>query len=277
MIIVKVLLILIWIAGAVVLFILLPNAQVEQWVQTRLGSLKKAKPSKKPIDNDVKQVDVVENTVVPPPVIVEEEKEVEKEEEVDFADVEIFSKSLNVRQGFYPSLTPSQKQLFDELYVLDHPSHLVKTLQFNPNGDNQLFFKFVFNSLYTYRKLMSSDLLKVLTEEMLDLAEGNPQTQTILYEIATRMAYFRRKDPAFLAYAHSLAELDVTLNRSTLKRKDQYVYSYTRLAIILEKKKLFKEALAIVDEALQLNLNDKTVQGYQGRKTRILDKMRKVA
>jgi hypothetical protein len=80
-----------------------------------------------------------------------------------------------------------------------------------------------------------------------------------------------------LAYAHSLAELDVTLNRSTLKRKYQYVYSYTRLAIILEKKKLFKEALAIVDEALQLNLNDKTVQGYQGRKTRILDKMRKVA
>ena len=277
MIIVKVLLILIWIAGAVVLFILLPNAQVEQWVQTRLGALKKAKPSKEPIDNDMKQVDVVETTVVPPPVIVEEEKEVEKEEEVDFADVEIFSKSLNVRQGFYPSLTPSQKQLFDELYVLDHPSHLVKTLQFNPNGDNQLFFKFVFNSLYTYRKLMSSDLLKVLTEEMLYLAEGNPQTQTILYEIATRTAYFRRKDPAFLAYAHSLAELDVTLNRSTLKRKDQYVYSYTRLAIILEKKKLFKEALAIVDEALQLNLNDKTVQGYQGRKTRILDKMRKVA
>jgi hypothetical protein len=96
-------------------------------------------------------------------------------------------------------------------------------------------------------------------------------------EIATRTAYFRRKDSAFLAYAHSLAELDVTLNRSTLKRKDQYVYSYTRLAIILDKKKLFKEALAIVDEALQLNLNDKTVQGYQGRKTRILDKMRKVA
>ena len=267
MIIVKIILILIWIAGAVVLFIVLPKNKTVLNVE----------PSIQPQDKDLKKVDVVETTVVPPPVIVEEEKEVEKEEEVDFADVEIFSKSLNVRQGFYPSLTPSQKQLFDELYVLDHPSHLVKTLQFNPNGDNQVFFKFVFNSLYTYRKLMSSDLLKVLTEEMLYLAEGNPQTQTILYEIATRTAYFRRKDPAFLAYAHSLAELDVTLNRSTLKRKDQYVYSYTRLAIILEKKKLFKEALAIVDEALQLNLNDKTVQGYQGRKTRILDKMRKVA
>jgi hypothetical protein len=266
MIIVKIILILIWIAGAVVLFIVLPKNKTVLNVE----------PSIQPQDKDLKKVDVVETTVVPPPVIVEE-KEVEKEEEVDFADVEIFSKSLNVRQGFYPSLTPSQKQLFDELYVLDHPSHLVKTLQFNPNGDNQLFFKFVFNSLYTYRKLMSSDLLKVLTEEMLYLAEGNPQTQTILYEIATRTAYFRRKDPAFLAYAHSLAELDVTLNRSTLKRKDQYVYSYTRLAIILEKKKLFKEALAIVDEAIQLNLNDKTVQGYQGRKTRILDKMRKVA
>jgi tetratricopeptide (TPR) repeat protein len=270
MIIVKIVLILVWIAGAVVLFILLPNAKVEQWVQIRLGALKKAKTSKQPINKDLKLVDMV-----PPPAIGEEEKELEKEEEVDFTDVEIFSKSLNVRQGFYPSLTPTQKQLFDELYVLNHPSHLVKTLQFHPNGDNEIFFKFVFNSLYTYRKLMSLELLKVLTDEMLYLADGNPQIQTILYEIATRTAYFRRKDPEFLAYAHSLAELDVQLNRSTLKRKDQYVYSYTRLAIILEKKKRFKDALAIVDEALQLNLNDKTVQGYQGRKTRILEKMRK--
>ncbi len=269
MIIVKILLILIWIAGAVVLFIVLPKNK------TILDTKPKVEPFKKPQDRNLNKVPVIETTVVPSSVIVEEEKETEKEEEVDFADVEIFSKSLNVRQGFYPSLTPSQKQLFDEFYVLDHPSHMVKTLQFNPDGDNQLFFKFVFNSLYAYRKLMSLELLKVLTDEMLYLSEGNSQTQTILYEIATRTAYFRRKDPAFLAYAHTLAELDVNLNRSTLKRKDQYVYSYTRLAIILEKKKLFKEALEIVDEALQLNLNDKTVQGYQGRKTRLLEKMRK--
>jgi tetratricopeptide (TPR) repeat protein len=275
MIILKLLLIIIWLIGAYILFIILPNDKVETWIQLRLNGLMKAKPNKQRLSNQLKKVDVVENMVATNSVMIEEEKEAEKEEEVDFANVEIFSKSLNVRQGFYPSLTPSQKQLFDEFYVLDHPSHLVKALQFNPNGDNQLFFKFVFNSLYTYRKLTSLELLKVLTDEMINLAEGNPQTQTILYEIATRTAYFRRKDPAFLSYAHALSELDVNLNRTALKRRDQYVYSYTRLAIILEKKKRFKDALAIVDEALQLNLNDKTVQGYQGRKTRILEKMRK--
>jgi chromosome condensin MukBEF MukE localization factor len=47
------------------------------------------------------------------------------------------------------------------------------------------------------------------------------------------------------------------------------------LAIILEKKKLYKEALLIVEEAIQLGLKDNTVTGYQGRRLKILEKMRK--
>jgi hypothetical protein len=63
------------------------------------------------------------------------------------------------------------------------------------------------------------------------------------------------------------------LQQSTLNARDKYVYSFTRLAIILEKQKLFKEALAIVEDALSRNLNDKTKNGYPGRKVRILKKM----
>lgn len=271
MIIVKILLIIIWVIGAYIIFLYLPNPKVDAWLKKRFSKID-IEHKKESVTHTKKDVVRKEDVVLK---VVEEEKEVEKEEEVDFANVEIFSNTLNIRQGFYPSLTPTQKKLFDEMYVLNHPSHLVKSLQFDPKGDNQLFFKYVFNSLYTYRKLISLELLKVLTDELLYLSEGNPEIQTILYEIATRTAYFRRKDTAFLDYAHALCDLDIELNRKTLKRKNSYVYSYTRLAIILEKKKLFKEALVIVEEAIELNLDDKTVQGYDGRKNRILDKMRK--
>jgi hypothetical protein len=274
MIIVKIILILIWILGAIFFYLVLPNTKVEQWIQFRLSCIReRVKGKEKPTSE--KKV-VAEKVVIVEEMQDEEEKASEKEEEVDFSQVEIFSEKLTIREGFYASLTPSQKLLFDQMYILDHPSHLVNTLQFNPKGDNVAFFTYVFNSLYTYRKIISLELLKVLTEELLFLAKTNAQTQSILYEIAIRTAYFRRKDPAFLAYAQTLSEKDVELNRTHLKRKQQYVYSYTRLAIILEKKKAFKEALAIVDEALNLQLVDKTVQGYQGRKERILVKMQNV-
>jgi hypothetical protein len=283
MILVKILLIIVWALGAYFLFMILPNASVEQWLQknydyllTRgkqlkssivqsLHNLKKDKLKKE-------NLNVTSTQAIAEPV---KEPEKEQEDEVDFSEVEIFSSSLKIRQSFYLELTPAQKQLFDELYVLDHPSHLVKSLQYNPAGDNQLFFKSVFNYLYHYRKLISLELLKVLTDEMLHLAQDNFEAQTILYEIAIRTAYFRRKDAVFFSYAQSLAELDVALNRNSLKRKNQFVYSYARLAIILEKKKLYKEALLIVEEAIQLGLKDNTVTGYQGRRLKILEKMRK--
>jgi tetratricopeptide (TPR) repeat protein len=208
--------------------------------------------------------------------VIEEVVEVEKEEEVDFANVEIFTTPLKINLNFYQSLSKDDKTLFDKLYVLEGPDHLVKTLNYIVNGDNQPFFKYVFNHLYTYRKLMSSSLLSVLTTEVVRLSEGNPKIQTILYEIATRTAYFRRKDVAFLNLAESYAREDIKLHQTVFKSKDTYVYAYTRLAIILEKKKLFKEALSLIDEALRLNLDDKTVNGYKGRKVRVLEKMEKV-
>jgi hypothetical protein len=296
MLIIKIILIIVWFIGGFVFFVYLPrpqqlnkalvqkaNVRVEKQLQPTPLVVAQAKPAPviKVIEPTPEEavIKVVEPTPVVKEIIPEEkvdaEEPQEKEEEVDFTNVEIFSQTLNINLNFYESLTPALREEFDRYYVLEHEQHLVKTLVYIPKGDNQAFFKYVFNHLYTYRKLISSGLISVLTEELIRLAEGNPKIQTILYEIATRTAYFRRKDVAYLSLAEDYATRDIQLHRTVFKSSNVYVYSYTRLAIILEKKKRFTDALTLVDEALRLNLSDKTVNGYAGRRVRILEKQRK--
>ena len=210
------------------------------------------------------------------PKVVEPVKEEEPEEEADEAELEniqIFKTEVKERKGFYESLTQEEQQEFDRYYVLPGEQHLAKELQYTKGGQNDAFFTKVFNYIYRYRRLISSGLLIKLSDELQSFTQGDPTVQTILYELAIRVAYFRRKDSVFLQTAKLWAERDVKLQQSTLNARDKYVYSFTRLAIILEKQKLFKEALAIVDDALARNLNDKTRTGYPGRRVRILKKM----
>jgi hypothetical protein len=223
------------------------------------------------------KVEVVQSPVKETVVETVEEKEIEKEEEVDFENIEIFSAPVKERLGFYESLTPPMKLEFDSYFLEAGTSRLVSTLVYVPQGNNDLFFRDVFKFIYKFRKVISIDLLTILSNEVFAFAEGNPAIQTVLYEITTRTAYFRRKNVAFLNYAHALAEKDIALQRTVFDAKGKYVYSYTRLAIILEKKKQFTEALALVDEALTRQLSDKTVNGYEGRKVRIQEKMRKLS
>ncbi len=210
------------------------------------------------------------------PKVAEPVKEEEPEEEADEAaleNIQIFKTEVKERKGFYESLSSEEQQEFDRYFVLPGDQHLAKELQYTKGGQNDAFFMKVFNFIYRYRRLISSGLLIKLSDELQSFTQGDPQVQTILYELAIRVAYFRRKDAAFFQTAKLWAERDVKLQQTTLNARDKYVYSFTRLAIILEKQKSFKEALAIVEDALSRNLNDKTRTGYPGRKVRILKKM----
>jgi hypothetical protein len=203
-------------------------------------------------------------------------KEEEPEEEADEAaleNIQIFKTAIKERQGFYESLTAEEQQEFDRYFVLPGDQHLAKELQYNKGQQNDQFFTKVFNFIYRYRKLISSGLLIKLSDELQSFTNGDPDVQTILYELAIRVAYFRRKDAVLFQTAKTWSERDVKLQQTTLNAKDKYVYSFTRLAIILEKQNLFPEARALVDDALARNLNDKTRTGYAGRRVRILKKM----
>lgn len=208
-----------------------------------------------------------------PEPVKEEEPEEEVQDEAELENIQIFKTAIKARAGFYESLTADEQAEFDRYFVNEGPEHLAKELQYVKGGNNDQFFTKVFNFIYRYRKLISHGLLVKLSDELQSFTAGDPDVQTILYELAIRVAYFRRKIQSYLDTSEQWSRLDVALHRSTLNSRSKYVYSFTRLAIILEKKKLFKEALELVEDAMSRGLNDKTRTGYEGRKVRILKKM----
>jgi hypothetical protein len=232
-----------------------------------------------------KKVTVAPKKVVEQPVKVEKPKPVKKptvkatpkvepkeevvEEDNALENVKIFKKKIAARTTWYAGLTDIEKAEFRSYFVDDVETHLVKDLVYKLNGNNDAFFERVFNFIYVYRKLITSNLLQKLTDELLFFAENDAEVQTLVYEAATRVAYYRRKDKSMLTYAEKLARLDVALQQTVLNAKNRYVYSFTRLAIILERKGEINEALALVNDALARKLSDRTKTGYEGRKLRL--------
>jgi hypothetical protein len=190
-------------------------------------------------------------------------------------NVQIFKKKISARTSWYASLTETEKTEFRRYFVEDVDTHLVKELNYRLSGNNDAFFENVFRYIYVYRKLISRSLLEKLTDELLFFAEKDAETLTLIYEASARVAYFRRQDKAMLAYAETLARLDVALHQGELNTKNTYVYSFTRLAIILERKGQIKEALTLVEDALKRKLSDRTKTGYKGRQVRLQNQLGK--
>jgi hypothetical protein len=229
---------------------------------------------------ETKQVVIQQKTIVVPPSKQEEyEDEKDDEEEDDDNDVMsqvvFFEHPIVENKDFYRQLsTPLQKE-FSTLFIEDHPNHLVKSLLYIVDGDNRIFFTTVFNHIYSYRRIISLALLKAIHIELIRLAEKQPNAQTLLNEAMIRVAYFRRKDDAFLQISMEVAQSDVALHQKVFNTKGRYVHSFVRLAIIYEKKKRFQDALSITTDALSRLLDDRTKGGYSQRKERLLQKIEK--
>lgn len=179
------------------------------------------------------------------------------------------SKMAMKKTSFYESLTPTLKAEFDRFFVLEGTDHLVKSLTFVPGKDNGTFFQNVFNQLYAYRKLISFNLLTALYEELLSQLEGQPALITAINEATIRIMFYRRKEAIFLDQCETLCQEDIALHLDVLRTRSGFVYSFKRLAILLEKQGLYEDAIAMCDRAINLNLDDKTQGGYRGRKERI--------
>jgi tetratricopeptide (TPR) repeat protein len=253
-------LVVIWVV--VGLFMILGELGIVKFLPFSLLNTTEQKTTPKPL----KKVEVQSK-----PKVV---KEVEKDEDV-MANVEFFEKPILENKGFYESLTSGEKAEFNDLFVLDHPKHLVKELVYKINGENSSFFQKVFNFIFKYRKIISLTLLNKLFSELLRLAGNQPKTVALLNEAMIRTSYARRKDKAFFDKAFDISKADVVLQQTQLKPTNTYIYSFVRLAIILERLKQYDQALTIIDDAIKRNLNDKTVGGYAGRRIRVLEKKNK--
>jgi hypothetical protein len=288
MLILKLVLILIWtLVGAFLFSKVIFGKDAAEWLVEQWKALNVKKVVAKPVVKATpvvqpKPIEVVKPQPKPvavvkptPKPVVKEEKE--EEEEDAMANVQIFKKKIKARATFYESLTDAQKAEFRSYFVDEGKDKLVKELTYTLKGNNDAFFERVFNYIFAFRKVISLGLLTKLTEELLSLSEGDSDVQTILFEAAIRVAYARRKAVQFLDQAEVWSKEDVKLHQTKLNTKGKIVYSFTRLAIILEKKGQFKEALALVEESKSRNLKEKTKTGLEGRKARLLKKLAKKA
>jgi len=191
-------------------------------------------------------------------------------------NVTFFQKPIAENRDFYGQLTSDLQKEFSFLFILDHPKHLAKQLSYKIGGENQLFFSTVFNFIYTYRKIISLALLTEIYNELVRLANDEPNTLTLLNEAMIRTTYYRRKDQAFLTKTIAVAQADISLHQHVLKSEKMYIHSFVRLAIILEKKKDFKGAIKLIDDALKRQLKDRTKGGFEKRRERNEIKMKHI-
>ena len=197
-----------------------------------------------------------------------------QDEDDDMEDVVFFADTLVERPTFYSSLKGRIKDEFDRLFVNPGEEHVVAELVYKRGENNADFFADVFKYIFRYRKLISLELLQRLLDELLSMT-SDPASMTLLYEAFVRVAYARRNQKGFLDAAKLTAEKDVKLHQDVLNTKDAYIYSFVRLAIILEKQQRISEALAVVQDAIARGLDDKTTTKFEGRRSRLLSKKNK--
>jgi tetratricopeptide (TPR) repeat protein len=200
-------------------------------------------------------------------VIAEDDGQADEQEEV-IQDLD-FSKVTFTKTSFYESLTDTLRKEFDRLFIDEGVDHVAKTLLFIRGEANEVFFTNVFNQIYKYRRLISFDLLLALHEELTTQAQNTPALVSSINEAAIRVLFYRRKDGIFLEKCEELCQEDIALHLDVLKTRSGFVYSFKRLAILLERQGLYEDAIAMCDRAIALRLDDMTKGNYAGRKERL--------
>ena len=200
-------------------------------------------------------------------VIAEDDGQADEQEEV-IQDLD-FSKVTFTKTSFYESLTDNLRKEFDRLFIDEGVDHVAKTLLFIRGETNEVFFTNVFNQIYKYRRLISFDLLLALHEELTTQAQNTPALVSSINEAAIRVLFYRRKDGIFLEKCEELCQEDIALHLDVLKTRSGFVYSFKRLAILLERQGLYEDAIAMCDRAIALRLDDMTKGNYAGRKERL--------
>jgi hypothetical protein len=232
-----------------------------------------------PVMDSIRPIPVVTPIAEVPPV-VESKPQVpvkpsieneDAEEETTMENTVFFNETIKESSTFYKSLKGKNKTDFDNLFVLQGPKHVVSTLNYVVGGNNSHFFSDLFKYIFQYRRFITVDLLNILLNEMLSLTQ-DPLSMTLLYEAYIRVAYARRQSIEFFKEAKRVCELDVALHYDVLKTKGKFVYSFVRLAIILEKEKNITKALEVVNKAILRELDDNNATKFESRRARLQSK-----
>ena len=205
------------------------------------------------------------NKVPPLPII--------KPEEIDqqVTEAVIFKKPLKIVVDPVESFKPELKTEFDEVFVSDKRKVKVPELTYIPQSTNIPFYSNLFRYIHRFAGVLSEGLLGNLTQSVIKLTDDK-EAQLKIVEASTRTAEGLKTNQN-QDYLLKILRRNVALNRDVLNPRNKYVYSYQRLATLLEELSIYGEAVIVAREAYERGLVDTPEATFEKRLSRLEKKL----
>lgn len=186
-------------------------------------------------------------------------------------DTIIFSKPLKIKVDPAENFKPEVKTEFDNVFVSDKRAVKVPELTYVPQTTNVPFYTNLFRYIHRFAGVLTEGLLGTLTQSVIKLTDDK-EAQLKIVEASTRTAEGLKTNHN-QDYLLKILRRNVALNRDVLNPRNKYVYSYQRLATLLEEMGIYLEAVILVREAYERGLVDTPDATFEKRLTRLEKKL----
>jgi uncharacterized repeat protein (TIGR02543 family) len=236
-----------------------------------VAGVQETKPSPQPKPVEVKKpepkVEVKKPIDKAPPMPVVKSEEIDRQ----LTETVIFKNPLKVKVDPVESYTPELKQSFTDTFVSDKRAIKVPELTYVPQTTNVPFYTNLFRYIHRFAGVLTEGLLASLTQSVIKLTDDK-EAQLKIVEASTRTAEGLKTNQN-QDYLLKILRRNVALNRDVLNPRNKYVYSYQRLATLLEELGIYVEAVIVVREAYERGLVDTPDTTYEKRLTRLEKKL----
>ena len=233
--------------------------------------VQETKPSPQPKPVEVKKpepkVEVKKPIDKAPPMPIVKPEEIDQQ----LTETVIFKTPLKVKVDPVESYTPELKQSFDDTFVSEKRAVKVPELTYVPQTTNVPFYTNLFRYIHRFAGVLTEGLLASLTQSVIKLTDDK-EAQLKIVEASTRTAEGLKTNQN-QDYLLKILRRNVALNRDVLNPRNKYVYSYQRLATLLEEKGIYLEAVILVREAFERGLVDTPDMTFEKRLTRLEKKL----
>jgi uncharacterized repeat protein (TIGR02543 family) len=247
------------------------KAIVQPQVVQPIPAVQEIKPTPQPKPVEVKKpapkVEVKKPIDKAPPMPVVKSEEIDRQ----LTETVIFKNPLKVKVDPVESYTPELKQSFTDTFVSEKRAVKVPELTYVPQTTNVPFYTNLFRYIHRFAGVLTEGLLASLTQSVIKLTDDK-EAQLKIVEASTRTAEGLKTNQN-QDYLLKILRRNVALNRDVLNPRNKYVYSYQRLATLLEELGIYVEAVIVVREAYERVLVDTPDMTFEKRLARLEKKL----
>ena len=194
-----------------------------------------------------------------------------KELDAQFVAKDIFKSPLKIKKDPVEEYPETLKGEFNQTFVNENRQVKIPELTYVPQTKNEPFYQNLFKYIHRFNAVLSPNLLSNLTQSVINLTDDE-EAKLKIVETSTRTAEALTTQPT-VDYLLKILRKNVALNRDVLNPRNQYVYSYQRLATLLEELEIYVEAVIVVREAFERGLIDTPEATFEKRLTRLEKKL----